>query len=130
MEEVNKSDQEWKNLLSDEEYRVCRKKGTERAFAGEYCDEKRSGVYLCRCCQKPLFDSETKYDSGSGWPSFFAPIDNECITEHRDASLGMERVEIVCRACGCHLGHVFEDGPKPTGLRYCTNSLSLKLNER
>jgi len=128
-EKIEKSDDEWRNNLSEEEFIVCRQKGTERPFTGEYHDSKEEGMYHCRCCGEPLFSSETKYDSGSGWPSFFQPLTEDGITEERDASHGMTRTEIQCSRCGSHLGHVFPDGPQPTGLRYCVNSLSLKLEK-
>lgn len=120
----------WRDRLSPEEFYVCREKGTERAFTGEYWDCKKDGEYVCRCCQKPLFDSKTKYDSGSGWPSFFAPMDENRVDEITDDSLAMRRTEVVCSHCGSHLGHVFPDGPAPSGLRYCINSLSLTLEEK
>ena len=117
----------WRDKLSAEEFQVCREKGTERAFTGEYWDCKEEGVYNCRCCGEPLFLSSAKFDSGCGWPSFFQPLDQEVILESRDSTHGMIRTEVMCDKCGAHLGHVFEDGPKPTGLRYCINSLSVKL---
>jgi len=117
----------WREKLSPEEYYVCREKGTERAFSGEYWDCKATGSYLCKCCEKTLFLSGHKYDSGCGWPSFYRAIDSEGIEETNDISLGMVRTEITCKNCGSHLGHVFEDGPEPTGLRYCINSLSITL---
>lgn len=125
-----KDDAHWRSILSATEFQICRQKGTEPPFTGEYCDSKEDGVYRCRCCGEALFDSANKYDSGSGWPSFYAPLDEQGVEEHRDASHGMVRTEIVCRACGCHLGHVFADGPQPTGLRYCVNSASIKLAKR
>lgn len=122
-----KSEAEWRAELSPEEYRICREKGTERAFTGEYWDEHRDGTYVCRACGEPLFSSGSKYDSGSGWPSFYQPLEKDIIDEHGDSSHGMIRTEITCRRCGSHLGHLFPDGPRPTGLRYCVNSLSLTL---
>ncbi len=122
-------DEYWRDKLTPEEYHVCREKGTERAFTGEYWDTKDAGVYNCRCCGEPLFLSDSKYDSGCGWPSFFQPADAEVIEEALDHSLGRLRTEIMCKKCGSHLGHVFEDGPQPTGLRYCVNSLSVKLDK-
>ncbi len=123
-----KSNEEWQRELTDEEYAICRLKGTERAFTGEYNDCKDKGVYQCTCCGNDLFNSDKKYDSGSGWPSFWEPNGNTVKTE-TDNSLGMRRVEVLCRKCDSHLGHVFEDGPQPTGLRYCINSVSLKLKK-
>ena len=115
--------------LSEEQYAVCWGKGTERPFTGRYWDCKLPGLYTCVCCSQPLFRSETKYDSGSGWPSFYAPVADAAISECRDTSHGMVRTEILCSGCGSHLGHVFPDGPRPTGLRYCVNSASLELVE-
>jgi len=127
---VTKSEQEWRKELTPEQYAVCRMKGTERPFTGEYHATKTDGVYTCSCCGAELFDSATKYESGSGWPSFYEPSDDEGIKEEVDRSHGMARTEVMCNACGAHLGHVFPDGPRPTGLRYCINSVSLKLKPR
>ena len=126
-DDKKKSEEEWRQILSDEEYHVLRKKGTERPFTGQYWDEKREGTYMCRGCGTPLFASDTKYDSGCGWPSFYAPLEGENVQEERDTSHFMVRTEVLCSACGGHLGHVFPDGPAPTGLRYCLNSASLRL---
>jgi len=125
---IQKSDTEWRESLSADEFDVCRRAGTERAFTGEYWNTKTPGTYLCRACGEALFSSDTKYDSGSGWPSFWQPIEQSRIDEHEDGSLGMRRVEVRCSRCDSHLGHVFPDGPNPTGLRYCINSLSLRLD--
>ncbi|HRH92663.1 MAG TPA: peptide-methionine (R)-S-oxide reductase MsrB [Agitococcus sp.] len=129
MSQVQKTDAQWQNELSPEEFYICRQKGTERAFTGQYWNCHEKGVYLCRCCETALFSSETKYDSGSGWPSFYQAVNDQVINEHRDLTHGMIRTEITCQQCGAHLGHVFPDGPKPTGLRYCVNSASLKLKQ-
>lgn len=130
MEKIQKSDKEWQKLLTPKEFYVCRQKGTERPFSGKYNDYKGSGVFVCKCCGNPLFDATTKFDSGTGWPSFYEPIHPQAVEEHRDLSHGMIRTEATCAKCGAHLGHVFPDGPKPTGLRYCINSVSLDLKEK
>lgn len=129
-EKLNKTDAQWRAELTPEQYHILREKGTERAFTGEYYKTKTPGMYLCAGCGQELFSSETKYDSGSGWPSFYQPAKQEHVATHEDRSYGMKRVEVTCGRCGAHLGHVFEDGPDPTGLRYCINSASLKLQPK
>ena len=124
---VSKSDAEWRDQLTREQYHVTRQHGTERAFTGKYHDCKEPGTYICICCGNPLFDADTKFDSGTGWPSFYQPIEGEAVATYEDNSLFMRRTEVQCSACDAHLGHVFPDGPHPTGLRYCMNSAALHL---
>ncbi len=130
VERIKKTDEEWKKSLSKESYSVARKQGTEQAFTGKYHNCHEDGIYQCVCCGTDLFDSKTKFDSGTGWPSFWKPIAEENVKEHNDRSYGMLRKEVLCARCDAHLGHVFDDGPKPTGLRYCMNSASLNLVKR
>ncbi len=128
-EKITKTPEEWKEQLTPEQYDICINKGTEPPFSGKYCNSKEKGIYKCTCCGEPLFDSNTKFDSGSGWPSFWEPVSGKKIENISDTSLGMVRTEVNCNKCGAHLGHVFDDGPTPTNLRYCINSISLSLQE-
>jgi len=129
-DKIKKSEQEWQGCLTPEQYQVMRQHGTERPFSGKYADCKTEGTYVCAACGEALFTSETKFDSGTGWPSYFKPINDNAVEETVDNSLGMRRVEVHCSQCGSHLGHVFPDGPQPTGLRYCINSVCLNLEEK
>jgi len=129
IKKITKPDSEWKKILSDEQYHVLREKGTERAFTGKLYENREEGMYYCAGCGNPVFSSETKFDSGTGWPSFYAPVSDKNIDLEEDKSFGMRRTEVVCSRCGGHLGHVFDDGPDPTGLRYCINSCSLSFDK-
>jgi peptide-methionine (R)-S-oxide reductase len=127
---IDKTDAQWRAELTPEQYKVMREKGTERAFTGAYVDNHDKGMYKCAACGEPLFDSDTKFDSGSGWPSFFKPLSPDAVETEEDRTHGMRRTEVMCKKCGAHLGHVFDDGPKPTGQRYCVNSISLAFEKK
>ena len=128
-EKISKNDDEWRQQLSPDQFRICREKGTEAAFSGDYWNTKETGTYQCVCCGNELFDSSSKFDSGTGWPSFYQAIDSEKVATKEDSSLFMRRTEVLCNKCDSHLGHVFPDGPQPTGLRFCINSASLELKK-
>ena len=128
--EINKTNAEWQEQLTPEQYRIARQKGTERAFTGAYWDAKQDGIYKCVCCDQPLYDSKTKFKSGTGWPSFWDAVKKDAVTVKTDSTFGMTRSELLCSKCGAHLGHVFDDGPQPTGMRHCINSASLKLEPK
>jgi peptide-methionine (R)-S-oxide reductase len=129
-DKIEKTEEEWRKSLTPEQYHVLREKGTERAFTGKYADAHDPGMYRCAGCGNPLFDADTKYESGSGWPSFYEPVAKDAVETETDSNFGMSRTEVLCAKCGGHLGHVFPDGPKPTGLRYCMNSAALKLEKK